>query len=71
MKVGKFEVKTFSNNMNFSKAPSQASDHSQNQFSTSSNQQPRIVTKQYNSPMGLYSNSTMKEEFTKQSQLVN
>lgn len=71
MKVGKYEVKTFSNNMNFSKAPSQASDRSQNQFSTSSNPQPRIVTKQYNSPMGLYSNSTMKEEFTKQSQAAD
>lgn len=66
MKVGKYDVKTFSNN--FNKASSQTSEGSINQFN--SHAQP-MISKQYNSPIGLYSNNTMKEEYTKQSQAVN
>lgn len=69
MKVGKYDVKTFSNQLGFSKGPSVSSNHSltSNQ-SASGNNGPKIISQQYNSPIGLYSNNTLKEELTKQIQ---
>lgn len=68
MRVGKYDVKTFSQGNNFSSAPT----HYQGNYGSSPIQsQPstnKVVTKQYNSPIGLYSNNTIKEEYNKQAQ---
>lgn len=64
MKVGKYDVKQFSNaTQNFSKGPSMSSNHSSSPMPSNS---AKVVTKQYNSPIGLYSNNAIKEEYNKQ-----
>lgn len=65
MQVGKFEVKSFGNMTdNFVRGNSQSSVQSQNSV-------PHQQVKQYNSPIGLYSNNTLKEEYQKQVQASN
>jgi len=69
IKVGKYDVKTFTNQGGFSKGPSVSSTHSvTSNHSAAGNNGPKVVTQQYNSPIGLYSNNTLKEEYTKQVQ---
>jgi len=66
IKVGKYDVKTFANQPGvMSKSPSIGSNSGAlNQ--NSSPLPPKVVMKQYNSPIGLYSNNTIKEEMNKQ-----
>lgn len=81
MKVGKYEVKSFSGHqqqsheMSFQSPPSQFNSSyanyaspNQSSSSTSSLDQNKVRNKQYNSPIGLYSNNAIKEEYTKQVQ---
>lgn len=61
MKIGKYDVKTYSNTTpSFSKGPSVTGSNSASPVPS------KIVTNKYNSPIGLYSNSTLKEEYNKQ-----
>lgn len=71
MKIGKYDVKSFANQPGIiSKSPSISSNHGAlNQ--SSSPLPPKVVVKQYNSPIGLYSNNTLKEELNKQIQFTN
>jgi len=63
MKIGKYDVKTYSNTAsNFSKGPSFGSNQGSKPASP---MPPRVVTNQYNSPIGLYSNNSIKEEYAK------
>ncbi len=68
MKIGKYDVKTFTNPGGFSKGPSVSSTHSvtSNHSGSGNNSGPKVVSQQYNSPIGLYSNNTLKEELNKQ-----
>lgn len=69
MKIGKYDVKSFAQlPTTFPRAPSATGSNAGSYHSSSSQVQPKsqMVTKQYNSPIGLYSNSTLKEELNKQ-----
>lgn len=72
MKIGKYDVKTFSQlPTTFARAPSANSNAGSQTSSSPMPQKRQIVTKQYNSPIGLYSNNTLKEELDRQVMFEN